>query len=57
MWARNHQAVLRYPFADHPASIRVLEKAGYVKEGHMRQRAIKDGALRDQLLYARYKHL
>jgi [ribosomal protein S5]-alanine N-acetyltransferase len=45
------------PFADHRASIRVLEKAGYVREGHMRQSAIKNGMIRDQLLYAAYKSL
>lgn len=45
------------PFADHHASIRVLEKAGYVKEGIMRQSAIKDGKVRDQALYAIYKPL
>ena len=45
------------PFADHPASIRVLEKAGYVREGHMKQSAIKNGKIRDQLLYAAYKPL
>lgn len=45
------------PFADHPASVRVLEKAGYVREGHLRQSAIKDGKIRDQLLYAAYKPL
>jgi ribosomal-protein-alanine N-acetyltransferase len=45
------------PFADHAASVRVLEKAGYVREGHMRRSAIKDGVVRDQLLYATYKTL
>jgi RimJ/RimL family protein N-acetyltransferase len=45
------------PFADHTASVRVLEKAGYVKEGHLRQSAIKDGKVRDQALYASYKPL
>lgn len=43
------------PFADHTASVRVLEKAGYVREGHMRRSAIKNGIIRDQLLYATYK--
>jgi RimJ/RimL family protein N-acetyltransferase len=43
------------PFADHIASVRVLEKAGYVREGHLRQSAIKDGKVRDQLLFAAYK--
>ena len=45
------------PFADHAASVRVLEKAGYVKEGHLRHSAIKDGKVRDQCLYASYKPL
>ena len=45
------------PFADNLASVRVLEKAGYVLEGHLRQSAIKDGQIRDQLLYAAYKPL
>ena len=42
------------PFADNAASVRVLEKAGYVVEGHMRQSAIKNGVVRDQFLYAAY---
>jgi RimJ/RimL family protein N-acetyltransferase len=45
------------PFADHLASVRVLEKAGYVREGHLRRSAIKDGKIRDQLLYAAYRPL
>lgn len=45
------------PFADHTASVRVLEKAGYVREGHLRQSAIKNGKIRDQLLFAAYKKL
>lgn len=45
------------PFADNRASVRVLEKAGYTLEGHLRQSAIKDGTIRDQLLYAAYKSL
>lgn len=45
------------PFADHPASIRVLEKSGYVREGRMKQSAIKGGKIRDQFLYATYKPL
>jgi [ribosomal protein S5]-alanine N-acetyltransferase len=43
------------PFADHVASVRVLEKAGYSREGHLRRSAIKNGKIRDQLLYAAYK--
>ena len=45
------------PFADHTASVRVLEKAGYVREGRMQRSAIKDGKIRDQFLYAAYKPL
>jgi [ribosomal protein S5]-alanine N-acetyltransferase len=45
------------PFADHAASVRVLEKAGYVREGHLRRSAIKDGNVRDQLLFAAYRPL
>src|SRR5262249_28771212 len=40
------------PFAHNTASCRVLEKAGYVREGLMRRSAIKDGRIVDQLLYA-----
>jgi [ribosomal protein S5]-alanine N-acetyltransferase len=45
------------PFADHAASVRVLEKAGYVREGHLRRSAIKNGKIRDQFLFAAYKPL
>jgi ribosomal-protein-alanine N-acetyltransferase len=44
--------VYALPFAENAASIRVLEKAGYVREGLLRRSAIKDGVVRDQLLYA-----
>jgi [ribosomal protein S5]-alanine N-acetyltransferase len=40
------------PYAGSAASVRVLEKAGYRCEGRMRQSAIKDGRITDQLLYA-----
>ena len=35
-----------------PASMRVLEKAGYVREGRLRRSAIKDGRVLDTVLYA-----
>jgi RimJ/RimL family protein N-acetyltransferase len=47
--------IFALPFADNPGSIRVLEKAGYVREGHLRRSAIKDGIVRDQLLFAAYR--
>jgi RimJ/RimL family protein N-acetyltransferase len=40
------------PFAWNAASFRVLEKAGYRVEGRLRQSAIKDGKVTDQVLYA-----
>ncbi len=40
------------PFVHNAASARVLEKAGYVREGRMRHGALKAGALLDQWLYA-----
>ena len=46
--------VFAVPFATTPRSARVLEKAGYVREGVMRHSAVKDGALLDQVLYAAY---
>jgi len=46
--------VFAIPFVDNVASIRVLEKAGFVREGLMRRSAIKDGVIRDQYLYGYY---
>jgi len=44
--------VFALPFAHNTASCRVLDKAGYVREGHLRRSAIKDGAIVDQIQYA-----
>ncbi len=41
------------PFANNPASARVLEKAGFVFEGCLKNNVIKDGKLLDSLLYAK----
>jgi ribosomal-protein-alanine N-acetyltransferase len=41
------------PFGNNPASARVLEKAGFVLEGRLRNNVIKDGKILDSLLYAR----
>ncbi|RJS22645.1 GNAT family N-acetyltransferase [Corallococcus sp. H22C18031201] len=43
------------PFADNTASCRVLEKAGFQREGLLRRSAVKDGRVRDQYLYARLR--
>ena len=40
-------------FAWNPASMRVLEKAGYEREGYLRQSVLKDGRVIDSVLYAR----
>jgi [ribosomal protein S5]-alanine N-acetyltransferase len=40
------------PLADNPGSIRVLEKAGYVREGILRASCVKYGQAKDQVLYA-----
>lgn len=39
-------------FARNHASLRVLEKAGYVREGRLRRFALKDGEVLDQVLFA-----
>ncbi len=44
--------VFAIPFAYNTASVRVLEKAGYVLEGRLARSAIKDGVIVDQLQYA-----
>jgi [ribosomal protein S5]-alanine N-acetyltransferase len=44
--------VFAVPFAYNKASARVLEKAGFILEGTMRNSAIKDGQVIDQFLYA-----
>lgn len=46
--------VFAIPFAHNLPSVRVLEKAGFVREGLLKQSAIKDGVVQDQYLYAFY---
>ena len=41
------------PYANNPASARVLEKAGFALEGRLKNNAFKDGKLLDSLLYAK----
>ena len=42
-------------FAWNPASMRVLEKCGFAREGVLRRSAFKDGRLIDTVLYARLR--
>jgi [ribosomal protein S5]-alanine N-acetyltransferase len=44
--------VYALPFARNVASIRVLEKAGYIREGRLRRNALKEGEVLDQVLFA-----
>jgi len=42
-------------FEWNPASMRVLEKCGFVREGVLRQSVLKDGEIIDAVLYARVR--
>ena len=44
--------IFALPFADNAASIRILEKAGYSREGILRSSSVKYGQPRDQAAYA-----
>lgn len=50
------ERVYALPFARNTASARVLEKAGYMREGVLRHHSFKDGAFTDQFLYAKLSH-
>ena len=43
------------PYANNAASARVLEKAGFVLEGRLKNNVFKDGQILDSLLYAKTK--
>ena len=45
--------IFALPFAENTASARVLEKAGYVREGILKAASVKYGTPRDQAIYAR----
>jgi RimJ/RimL family protein N-acetyltransferase len=54
-WAVREFGLLRVEaivFEWNPASARVLEKAGYVREGTLRRSAVKDGQVIDRWVYA-----
>ena len=42
-----------HTYVSNPASARVLEKAGFVFEGRLRNNVVKDGQILDSLLYAK----
>lgn len=43
------------PFANNPASARVLEKTGFVLEARLKNNVCKDGEILDSLIYAKTK--
>ena len=47
--------IFALPFGDNYGSIKVLEKAGYQHEGTMPRSTIKNGVIRDQLMYGAYR--
>jgi [ribosomal protein S5]-alanine N-acetyltransferase len=42
-------------FEWNPASMRVLEKCGFVREGVLRKSVVKDGKIIDAVIYARVR--
>ena len=59
-WALDHYKLSRVfamSFVHNVASIRVLEKAGFEREGLMRRSAIKHGVILDQILFAKVRDI
>jgi RimJ/RimL family protein N-acetyltransferase len=57
-WALEHYQITRVfaqAFEYNAASIRVLEKAGFEREGLMRRSAVKNGVVLDQVLFAKVR--
>ena len=57
-WAFENYGLTRVfamAFAHNAASIRVLEKAGFEREGLLRRSAIKNGVVLDQILFAKVR--
>lgn len=51
----NLTRVFAMAFAQNAASIRVLEKSGFEREGTLRRSAIKNGVVLDQILFAKVR--
>ena len=45
--------IFAMPHSKNPASVRVLEKAGFTLEGRLHKNVVKDGQVLDSLLYAK----
>jgi ribosomal-protein-alanine N-acetyltransferase len=50
------ERIFAVPFASNPASVRVLEKAGFAFEACLRSSVFKDGKCLDSLMYARTRN-
>jgi RimJ/RimL family protein N-acetyltransferase len=48
----NLHRIFAEPYTTNPASVRVLEKAGFICEGLLRSNVFKDGKILDQFLYS-----
>ena len=46
------ERIFARPYGDNPASIRVLEKAGFILEARFKETLIKNGERKDELIYA-----
>lgn len=53
--ALGFERIFAVPFTHNTASVRVLEKCGYVHEGTLRRSGVKDGVVLDQHVYARVR--
>jgi [ribosomal protein S5]-alanine N-acetyltransferase len=57
-WAFGHYKLTRIfamAFSHNVGSMRVLEKAGFEREGTLRRSAVKNGVILDQVLYAKVR--
>jgi RimJ/RimL family protein N-acetyltransferase len=57
-WAFDSYKIIRVfatAFSHNVASMRVLEKSGFEREGILRRSAIKNGVILDQVLYAKVR--
>lgn len=57
-WAFDAYKVVRVfatVFSHNVASLRVLEKSGFVREGVLRRSAVKNGVILDQVMYAKVR--
>ena len=48
--------VMAFVFGKNKASMRVLEKAGYVEQGILRQTVVKNGEVMDEHIYTAYRN-